>query len=200
MPKGSEYLTTDLIERLKQGDRAAFEEMVKTYWETASRRASSLTRSWQDSEDLVQEAFARAWARVQEFRGDSSFGTWVLRIMENYHIDLQRKRARQPQVSLESLNLSDKVRLPQSLCLDLSALEKKWEVEELSKCIQAALQSLPDVYGKVIVLREVHRLSYEEMAEQMACSVEAIRCKLYRARRQMKVELARLLGRIEIVT
>jgi RNA polymerase sigma-70 factor (ECF subfamily) len=192
-------LDKDLLESLRSGDRAAFEAMVREYWEVASRRASSLTRSWQDAEDLVQESFTRAWSRVKEFRGDASFGTWVLRIMENYHIDLQRKRQRYPVVSLDALRLPDKAKLPESLFVDLSALEKKWEIEDLRRCIEDALARLPDVYGKVIMLRDVHKLSYEEMAELMACSVEGIRCKLYRARRQMKIELARLLGQYEII-
>lgn len=189
----------DFLNSLRNGDRAAFEEMVREYWELASRKASSLTRSWQDAEDLVQESFTRAWARVREFRGEASFGTWVLRIMENYHIDLQRKRQRHPVVSLEALNLPEKAKLPQSLFVDLSALEKKWEMEDLRRCIEDALAKLPAVYGKVIILRDVHKLSYEEMAEIMACSVEGIRCKLYRARRQMKIELSRLMGQYEII-
>lgn len=189
----------DLLESLRSGDGVAFEAMVKEYWDLANRRAASLTRSWQDAEDLVQESFARAWARVKEFRGEASFGTWVLRIMENHYIDLQRKRQKYAMISLDALKLPDKARLPEALFVDLSALEKKWEVEDLRRCIEAALARLPDVYGRVIMLRDVQRLSYEEMAELMACSVEGIRCKLYRARRQMKIELARLLGQYEIV-
>ncbi len=193
-------MNEELMELVKQGDKAAFEELVRTYWDMASRRASSLTVSWQDAEDLVQEAFTRAWARVRDFRGDSSFSTWLLRIMENYHIDVQRKKARQPVISLEALKIPGKLRLPQSLCIDLSALEKKWEVEDLQKCIEAAFKKMPEVYSRVIVLRDVQRMSYEEIAEHMACSVEAIRCKLYRARKQMKIELARVLGQYEVVT
>ncbi len=189
----------DFLDTLRSGDRAAFEEMVKEYWDLASRRATSLTRSWQDAEDLVQESFARAWARVREFRGDASFGTWVMRIMENHSIDLQRKRQKFAMVSLDALRLPDKVKLPEALFVDLSALEKKWEADDLRRCIETALGRLPAVYSRVIMLRDVQRLSYEEIAEHMACSVEGIRCKLYRARRQMKIELALLLGQYEIV-
>ena len=102
-------------------------------------------------------------------------------------------------VSLDALRLPDKVKLPEALFVDLSALEKKWEADDLRRCIETALGRLPAVYSRVIMLRDVQRLSYEEIAEHMACSVEGIRCKLYRARRQMKIELALLLGQYEIV-
>lgn len=190
----------ETLSKLRSGDRALFEQLAGEYWETAVRRASSLTRSWQDAEDLVQEAYARAWAKLQDFRGEASFGTWLLRIMENYHIDLQRKRQRQPVVSLEALELPRRLKIPAALSVDLSALEQKWEAEDLRRCLEAALARLPDVYEKLIILRDVHKLSYEEIAEHMACSVESIRCKLYRARRQMRTELSILLGQYGIVT
>lgn len=190
---------TELLDRLRRGDRAAFEEMANKYWALANRRASTLTRSWQDAEDLVQESFARAWARVSEFRGESSFSTWLLRIMENHHIDLQRKKKRTPSVSLQTLDLRDLLRLRPPAWLDVAALEKKWEVEDMRRCIDDAFSRLPAAYRKLIVQKDLQHLSYEEMALHMACSVEAIRCKLYRARKQLRVELARLLGQYGVV-
>jgi len=190
---------TELLERLRRGDKAAFEEMVNKYWAIAGRRAITLTRSWQDAEDLVQESFTRAWARVSEFRGESSFSTWLLRIMENHHVDLLRKKKRTPSVSLQTLDLRELLNLRPPAWLDVAALEKKWEIEDVRKCIDDAFSRLPAAYRKLIVQKDLQRLSYEEMAGHMACSVEAIRCKLYRARKQLRVELARLLGQYGVV-
>lgn len=147
----------------------------------------------------MQEAFTKAWARVSEFRGDSSFSTWLLRIMENHHIDLQRKKKRTIFVSFQTLDIQEMLKLRSPAWLDLSSLEKKWEVEDLRKCIEDAFSRMPEIYGKLIVLKDLQNMSYEEMAEHMACSVEAIRCKLYRARKQMRLELSRLLGQMEVV-
>lgn len=191
---------TDLIERLKNGDKAAFEEMVESYRALACHRAAALTRSWQDAEDLVQEAFARAWAKVSDFRGDASFSTWLLRIMENYHIDTQRKNRKVTLVSLQNLQFGEMLRAHTPSWFDISVLEKKWEVEDLRLCLEDAFKKLPSVYGKIIILKEVQQMSYEEMAEAMACSVEAIRCKLYRARKQLRTELAIILGEKGMVT
>ncbi|MBT9134226.1 MAG: ECF RNA polymerase sigma-E factor [Firmicutes bacterium] len=190
---------TELLDRLRRGDKAAFEEMVNKYWGQARRRAVTLTRSWQDAEDLVQESFARAWARVGEFRGDASFSTWLMRIMENHHVDLLRKKKRAPSVSLQTLDLRELLNLRPPAWLDVAMLEKQWEIEDMRKCIDDAFSRLPAAYKKLIVQKDLQRLSYEEMAQQMACSVEAIRCKLYRARKQMRVELARLLGQYGVV-
>jgi len=182
------------MERLRSGDRAAFEEMVELYRALACRRAAALTRSWQDAEDLVQEAFTRAWSKVSEFRGDASFSTWLLRIMENYHIDMQRKNRKVSFISLQTMHFSEMLRAHTPSWFDISVLENKWEIEELRKCLEDAFSKLPSVYSKLIILKEVQEMSYEEMAETMACSVEAIRCKLYRARKQLRTELALLLG------
>ena len=187
------------MDRLKNGDKAAFEEMVESYRALACRRAASLTRSWQDAEDLVQEAFTRAWSKVSEFRGDASFSTWLLRIMENYHIDMQRKNRKVTLVSLQTVQFSEMVRAHTPSWFDISVLESKWEIEDLRKCIEDAFSRLPSVYSKLIILKDVQEMSYEEMAEAMACSVESIRCKLYRARKQMKTELAALLGQHGLV-
>lgn len=190
---------TELLERLRRGDKAAFEEMVNKYWEQARRRATMLTHSWQDAEDLVQESFTRAWARVSEFRGEASFSTWLLRIMENHHVDLLRKKKRAPSVSLQTLDLRELLNLRPPAWLDVAALERKWEIEDVRKCIDDAFSRLPAAYRKLIVQKDLQRLSYEEMAQHMACSVEAIRCKLYRARKQLRVELAQLLGQYGVV-
>ncbi len=190
---------TELLERLRRGDKAAFEEMVNKYWEQARRRATMLTHSWQDAEDLVQESFTRAWARVSEFRGEASFSTWLLRIMENHHVDLLRKKKRAPSVSLQTLDLRELLNLRPPAWLDVAALERKWEIEDVRKCIDDAFSRLPAAYRKLIVQKDLQRLSYEEMAQHMACSVEAIRCKLYRARKQLRVELSQLLGQYGVV-
>jgi len=190
---------TELLERLKSGDKAAFEEMVESYRNLAYRRAAALTRSWQDAEDLVQEAFARAWSKVSEYRGDASFSTWLLRIMENYYIDTQRKRRNITLVSLQNMQFKEMIRAHTPNWFDIAGLENKWEVEELRRCLEDAFKKLPTVYGKLIILKDVQQLSYEEMAEAMACSVEAIRCKLYRARKQLRTELAVLMGKHGVV-
>ena len=190
---------TELLERLRRGDKAAFEEMVNKYWEQARRRATMLTHSWQDADDLVQESFTRAWARVSEFRGEASFSTWLLRIMENHHVDLLRKKKRAPSVSLQTLDLRELLNLRPPAWLDVAALERKWEIEDVRKCIDDAFSRLPAAYRKLIVQKDLQRLSYEEMAQHMACSVEAIRCKLYRARKQLRVELSQLLGQYGVV-
>lgn len=191
---------TDVLERFKSGDKAAFEEMVESYRALAHRRAASLTRSWQDAEDLVQEAFTRAWAKFSEFRGEASFSTWLLRIMENYHIDVQRKNKRVTLVSLQNAELSELLHLRAPAWFDISVLENKWELDDLRRCLEHAFRNLPSVYSRLIILKDVQNMSYEEMAEVMACSVEAIRCKLYRARKQMRMELAVLMGQYGLAT
>jgi len=190
---------TELLDLLRKGDRAAFEEMAKTYLKLAKKRATRLTSSWQEADDLVQESLLRAWLKVKDFRGESSFGTWLLRIMENHHIDMLRKKRRSPQISLQALEGRDLQGLTTLARLDLPDLEKKWENEEIRRCLEDALNRLPKVYSKLIVQKDVKNMTYEEMAGQLACSVESVRCKLYRARKQLRVELARLLGQCGIM-
>jgi len=184
---------------LRRGDRAAFEEMVKTYMELIKRRAQRLTPSWQEADDLVQESMMRAWVKIKEFRGEASFGTWWLRIMENYHTDLLRKKRGKTQVSLQALEPKKGRGLKAPLWFERCASEKKWETEEIRRCLEEAFAKLPAVYGRLIVQKELKNMSYEEMAEQLKCTVEAVRCKLYRARKQFRIELARLLGQCDLM-
>ncbi|MBS4054317.1 MAG: sigma-70 family RNA polymerase sigma factor, partial [Thermaerobacter sp.] len=139
---------SELLELLRKGDRAAFEEVVKTYLALVKKRATRLTSSWQEADDLVQESLLRAWLKVKDFRGESSFGTWLLRIMENHHIDMLRKKRRSPQVSLQTLEGHELQGLKPLARLDLSGLEKKWENEEIRRCLEAAFSKLPAVYSK----------------------------------------------------
>ncbi|MBT9136026.1 MAG: ECF RNA polymerase sigma-E factor [Firmicutes bacterium] len=192
-------MMSELLELLRKGDRAAFEEMVKTYLALIKRRAMKLAPSWQEADDLVQESLLRAWLKVKDFRGESSFGTWWLRIMENYHIDTMRKKRRSPHVSLQSLEERDRHKIKPPAWLEGCASEKKWEKEEIRRCLEEAFSKLPAVYGRLIVQKELKNMSYEEMAAQLACTVEAVRCKLYRARKQYRVELMRLLGQCDLM-
>lgn len=166
----------------------AFEQALHSCWEKLQAQARRLTGSWQDAEDLVQEALTKAYSAWPNFRGEASFSTWVHRIMANVYKDRLKKNARMRVVSLDA----DWAELKQ-VERDLSFGEdvgQGLEVQDLRRSIIQALSDLPGNYQRLLVLKYIKHFSYEELAQAFECSIESVRCRLYRARQEMR----RLLG------
>lgn len=164
---------------------AAFEQSLRICWDRLRRYANRLTGSWHDAEDLVQEAITRAYGAWPTFRGEASFTTWLSRIMVNVHRDHLKRTARVKLVSLND-NLRRFSQLEAELLEDADKMERGLELQELRTSIERAFSNLPKAYRQMIVLKYIKHLSYEELAQAFECSIESVRCKLYRARREMR--------------
>lgn len=182
----------DLVAAARGGDRAAFETLFQRYHRRAYTLALGVVRSQDDALDVVQDAFIKAHKYLDKFEGNSSFFTWLYRIVMNLAIDHLRKNRRQRPVELDEQKVEDAIDdtlLPKILGGNPGrALMDK----EIRARIDAALDQLSENHRAVLVMRELEGLSYEEMAQAMACSKGTIMSRLFHARKNMQRLLADL--------
>lgn len=172
----------DLIDRCKAGDRAALEELFRTYRHAATKMACRISGTYQDVEDMVQEAFLKVTRSISQFRGECSFSTWLYRILLNAERDKHRRSGVQF-VSLDELMKSGSEVL-NKLSERLSVLpHDEYERRESLYVLMSSLKSLPSLDQAALWLREVGDLSYKDISSALGCSIEAVRGRLKRARR-----------------
>ncbi len=180
-----------LVKAAKDGDMAAYEELVARHRDKIFARAYSMTRNEEDAVDLSQEAWVKAWQRLKQFQGDSSFATWITRITINLCLDHLRKQKRHRAESIEMLDEESggvERRMPVITVNPTERLERV----ELRKRIDAALKQLSHEHRTVLVLHEFEEMEYKEIAKTMGCSIGTVMSRLFYARRKMAVLLAGL--------
>jgi RNA polymerase sigma-70 factor (ECF subfamily) len=184
-----------LVERARQGDKAAFRRLVERHQRRAFAIALGLLRDEADAREVVQEAFLRVWRSLDRFEGGSSFFTWLYRIVSNLAIDIIRKPARRESELDADAQLADEAEsLPFVARLDEADPARVLRRREIAERIQQALDALPPYHRAVIVMREVEGLSYQEMAEAMQVSKGTIMSRLFHARQKLQRALADCYG------
>jgi RNA polymerase sigma-70 factor (ECF subfamily) len=179
------------VQAAKQGDMAAFEELVARHRGKVYARALSMVRNEAEALDFAQEAWVKGWQRLANFLGKSSFGTWITRIVINLCLDHLRKQQRRRTESLEGMDeeLGGVERqLPVVMVNPTARLERA----ELRERIDQALGQLSDDHRTVLVLREFEEMEYNEIAKTMGCSRGTVMSRLFYARRKMAALLAGL--------
>jgi len=180
-----------LVKAAKQGDMVAFEELVARHRDKVYARAYSVVRNEDEAIDLSQEAWVKAWQRLKQFQGDSSFSTWITRITINLCLDHLRRRKRHPTDSLDGMN--DEAGgveryMPPVMVNPTERLER----QELRVRIDAAMDKLSDAHRTVLVLHEFEQMEYKKIAEVMGCSIGTVMSRLFYARRRLAALLADL--------
>jgi RNA polymerase sigma-70 factor (ECF subfamily) len=187
-----------LVEKARQGDTAAYAELVRRYERRAYGVAYGMLRNPSDAQDVAQDAFIKAYRYLGRFKGTASFYTWLYRIVVNLCIDHLRKRSRSAQVEYDDrLGRPDNETEPgadlKPSTLD-SNPQKALARRELAEAMQKGLDTLSEKHRAVLVLRELEGLSYKEMAEVMKCSKGTIMSRLFHARKKMQEFLREYLG------
>jgi len=180
-----------LVGAAKKGEMAAFEELVARHRDKLYARAFSMMRNEEEAIDLCQEAWVKSWQRLQQFQGESSFGTWMTRIVINLCLDQLRKRKRQRTESIEEMSEESggvERQMPTVTVNPTEGLERI----ELRKRIDQALSQLSNEHRTVLVLHEFEEMEYKEIAKTMGCSIGTVMSRLFYARRKMAVLLANL--------
>jgi len=180
----------ELVRRCKGGDRQASRELVERYQRKVVAIALGMLYDREDALEVSQEAFAKVFSNIQQFKEESSFYTWLYRIVVNLAIDRQRQKSRQP--LLERNNQegeSDPIyAIPAAASADPYEQVKD---KELGQRIHAALAELTPAHKAVILLREVEGLSYEEISEVLQCSRGTVMSRLHYARKRLQSRLRR---------
>jgi RNA polymerase sigma-70 factor (ECF subfamily) len=185
----------DLVHASKNGDVAAFEELVKRYDRKLLRIAQSVTHNREDSQDAVQEAFLKAYQHLAEFRGDSQFSTWLIRITLNQSLMKLRKQRRTREVSLDEDFGTDEDVLPQEVIDWAPNAEELYSVSELRNILLKTIEELRPILRAVFVLQDLEGLSTEQTAEVLNLSQSAVKSRLWRARLELRERLNKYFGK-----
>lgn len=187
--KAEAALDLALVEKARTGDRRAFGKLVEKYQRRVYSLAFGILRQREDAWDVAQEAFVKAYKKLDRFEGNSAFYTWLYRITYNLSIDTLREKSRRETVDLEGNRKLEEVLQsdgrPAGEHPDQMAQRR-----ELHRVLQAAMSKLSDKHRAIIVLREVEGLSYEEMAEVLGISKGTVMSRLFHARQNLQTLLS----------
>ena len=173
----------DLIKRIEDGSRPAFEELVRKYQDKIYNLCCYMLHDPDTARDAAQETFLKAYSRLKDFRGECAFYSWLYRIAVNTCLDEKRK-------SHEVTDSMETTPAVEDIPSSGPSAERLYQSKETGRAIQAALQKLPEALRAAIVLKEMEGLSYEEIGDTLAISVGTVKSRISRARE----ELRRLLG------
>jgi len=175
-----------LVERAKQGDTAAFEQLVRQYERQIFRVAQHITQNREDAEDITQDAFFKAYEKLDQFQGNSKFSTWLVRIAVNESLMRLRKRKTSRTVSMDEDVQTEDGSIPRDFAEWRPNPEQLYGQGELGEILRKTIQGLPPGFRTVFTLRDVENLSTEETAEALGLSVPAVKSRLLRARLQLR--------------
>lgn len=184
-----------LVAEAKAGSYEAFEDLVNRYEKKIYRLGLNLTGNPEDAEDILQETFLKAFEHLSDFREDSRFYTWIVRIAINQGLMKLRKRRGSKEVQIEDGENDDGEVIPRDFADWRPNPEQELQRTELEGILQNAARSLPTTFRTVFFLRDVEGLSTEETAELLNLSEGAVKARLFRARLRLREELSKILKR-----
>jgi RNA polymerase sigma-70 factor (ECF subfamily) len=174
----------DLLDALRRGDPTAPDALMTRYRRRALRLASGIIGNHEDAEDVVQDAFWSVVRKIDAFRGDSAFGSWLYRIVVNAaYQNRRRRRASRDEASLDDV-------VPGPVNEWLAAAEDPALRAERRCALTAAMEELPAAARAVVLLREVEGRSYVEVAEALGVSAGLVKGRAHRARLFLRKRLA----------
>src|SRR5438874_12954397 len=200
-PRVSEPVSDELVlvQRAKSGDVSAFEELVRRYDRNVFRIAQHITQNREDAEDVVQDAFLKAYNNLAQFQGQSKFYTWLVRIAVNEALMKLRRRRPERIVSLDEEVKTEDDSVPREVADWSPNPEQQYTQAELRDILDRTIHGLPATFRTVFVLRDVEGLSTEETAEALDLSIPAVKSRLLRARLQLRERLNKFFQRRERV-
>ena len=171
-----------LVSRSRSGDTEAFGVLVRQYAGKAIGTASLMLGSYDDAQDASQEAFVRAWRRIDRFRGDSSFNTWFWSILRNVCIDRIRKRAKRKHASLsDTYDTPDPSAGPAALADQSEQAQQLWR----------AIRQLSEPQREIIIMSHFNEMSYRQIAEVLDIPIGTVMSRLHNARKALREKLVR---------
>jgi len=180
-----------LVRAAQRGDMAAFEELIARHRDKIYARAYSMMRNEEEAVDLSQEAWVKGWQRLRQFHSQSSFGTWMTRVVINLCLDQLRKQKQQRTESIEAMDEESggaERQMPVVTVNPTAGLERG----ELRQRIDRALGQLSYEHRTVLMLHEFEDMEYKEIARTMGCSIGTVMSRLFYARRKLALLLADL--------
>ena len=197
-PQNSAQSDLALVEKANAGDMRAFELLVIKYQRRIERLISRMVRDADLVQDIAQETFIRAYRALHQFRGEAQFYTWLYRIAVNTAKKALSDARRSPLIYESAMHIGDGEDETSSPARELSTQETpetELAAREIAEAVNAAMEALPEDLRQAVTLREIEGLSYEEIAEAMACPIGTVRSRIFRAREAISARVKPLLER-----
>ena len=179
-----------LVERAKNGNLEAYDELVKRYQERIYATVYHMTSNHEDANDLAQEAFIKGFQALKSFKGGSSFYTWVYRIAVNKTINFLKQRRNRTQMSLDDLDFNAEHDPDLVALISEKTPRRDINLSELQEKLNEAMQKLSESHRLVVSLHDVQGMSHEEIAKIMECNIGTVRSRLFYARQQLQAYLS----------
>ncbi|HET6284377.1 MAG TPA: RNA polymerase sigma-70 factor [Polyangia bacterium] len=196
-PAGSSSDASDdeLVALAKKKDYAAFEELLNRYQDKVFRLAFRFVRNESDAKEILQDTFLSIWRKLDTFKGDSQFSSWLYRIAANAALMRLRAQRRHPEISTDELpsGFLDQYQygaVPPQGENWARRPDEQLQSDELRRHIQEATDALPEIYRTIFLVRDVEGLSTEETAELLGISVPTVKTRLHRARMALREAIA----------
>jgi RNA polymerase sigma-70 factor (ECF subfamily) len=183
-----------LVERVREGDKRAYGLLVEKYRRKIIRLLSRMVRDSDDLEDIAQETFIKAYRALPQFRGDAAFYTWLYRIAVNTAKNFLVARGKAMRTVSEQAVNDDDEPDERLLAQDIATPETELLSKQVAIAVNEAVDALPEELRQAITLREMEGMSYEEIAEYMACPIGTVRSRIFRAREAIASKLRPILG------
>jgi RNA polymerase sigma-70 factor (ECF subfamily) len=184
-----------LVERVRAGDISAYDELVRKYERQVFRIAQHITQNREDAQDVAQDAFLKAYEKLDQFQGNSKFYTWLVRIAVNESLMRLRRRRTGKLVSMDEDVQTEEGSVPRDFADWAPDPEQNYSRAELNRILRKTIKGLPPGFRVVFELRDVQGLSTEDTAEALGLSVPAVKSRLLRARLQLRERLTRYFQR-----
>ena len=176
----------ELIKKARQGDLAAYDDLVRRYQQRIYATIYHMTSNHEDANDLAQDTFIKAFQALKSFKGGSSFYTWVYRIAVNKTINFLKQRKNRVQMSLNDLDFNAEHDPDMVALVSENTPRRQAGLTELQEKLNEAMQKLSEVHRLVVTLHDVQGLPHEEIAQIMDCNVGTVRSRLFYARQQLQ--------------
>ena len=173
-----------IVRQVIEGNINAFETLVLEYEKNVYNIALRMVGNSEDASDMTQEAFIKAYNSLPNFRGDSKFSVWLYRIVSNVCLDFLRSRTRKPTVSL-SVEDDDGEEVQIDVADESHSPELLLERSLTRDAVRRGLESLPDDYRQILLLREIQGLSYDEISQALGIEVGTVKSRIFRARKKL---------------
>lgn len=188
-PSAGEHSQADLVQRCLEGDAAAWDALVRLHWRRVFNIAYKFVARYDDAEDLTQEIFVKLFRSIATYDRRAKFETWLTNVTRNLCIDHYRRRRREAaritnDVDLDVLTIQELASRPDA------TLEQRDEVA----MVRRALATLPATYREPVALRDVHELSYEEIARRLRLPEGTVKSRINRGRKELARQLRVLQG------
>ena len=177
----------ELIELAKEGSHAAFEELIERNHRKIFKSVYVFSKSSQDTEDVLQQTWIKAWKNMDRFKEKSSFSTWLYRIAKNNFFDLMRKYKSRKVVYSDDLELIENISIKEGyLSNNNSSPSEALESKEMARRIRSLIDSLPKDHKEVITLLFDKDMSYKGIAEKVKIPIGTVMSRIFYAKKQLR--------------